>query len=469
MAETGGDLSRLSLRQLLWLFVGTILVLFAVSTAFSVVGRVSVSNALEDLNNSVLPARTDVAALTKAYVDQETGQRGFMLTGDPAFLAPYDGGQAAAQSVLTDLRSLLGDDAEAGRRLDAVERAAAVWTSQAAEPEIAARRSGPIGSEKLQAMASNGKHLFDGLRQQLSSLDARVDELAAERLGDVSTAQRVANFAQGAAVVLVALVVVLAVVLIRRLLTEPVDTVLRDVKKVAGGNHDYHIFPRGPREVAALAEAVEHMRDNLRTSTKRLVEAERRNEQARVASDLHSRTIRRVFGLGLSLSSASARDARDLRPLISETDDIINDLQEIIFNLEQSGTRAGGEGLRSAVIGIVDDSSAVLGFTPSLSFSGPVERVRMKPDVQAAVLTVLREAFGVIAVSKGRSGSVHIAFGDRELRVRVSSDSSDIGTRGAGAEAMARIQALADEQGGVMAARDMSSADLVDFTIPVTS
>jgi signal transduction histidine kinase len=46
------------------------------------------------------------------------------------------------------------------------------------------------------------------------------------------------------------------------------------------------------------------MRENLRANAVQLLDGERRNEQARIAADVHDRIIQRVFALGLGLTSA---------------------------------------------------------------------------------------------------------------------------------------------------------------------
>ena len=71
---------KLSLRQLIWICLSAISVVFVASTAFSVFVRVDVARAMDQLSQHMLPAREQAAELSKAYVDQETGQRGFMLT-----------------------------------------------------------------------------------------------------------------------------------------------------------------------------------------------------------------------------------------------------------------------------------------------------------------------------------------------------------------------------------------------------
>lgn len=470
------DVARMSLRWTIWLLVGSIVAIFAVSTAFSLGARLSVARTLTDLNDQVMPARTEVAALTKALVDQETGQRGFLLTGDPSFLQPYDAGRATATPLLASLRSRLSNDDEAARRLEAVAASAERWTTEAAEPEIAARRSGQLPPPAMVPTAQSGKQLFDALRTDLAALDTRMGEIVAEHVHDVGTAQRVANVAQYTAIALVLGAIAAAAVLIRRSLTRPVDAVVRDVRAVADGNYDHHIFPRGPREIAVLAEAVEVLRGNLRSSAKRLVDAERRAEQSRMAAKLHDRTIRRVFGLGLDLTSASAREASDMRPLIAATDDIIEDLQRIIFDLDDAHASSRGDGLRSAIIEVVDESAPHLGFAPSLTFVGPVERVRLDPGVDVAVLTVLREAIGAVALRRATSATVRVAATDEGLALRVTDGGvgadHEVG-READPDVLAkfeRIRSLTTRHGGrLLPPTDSAPGRVLDWEVPATT
>src|SRR5215472_15204411 len=162
----GGEKARptLSLRQLIWICLGAITVVFVASTAFSLLGRVYVARVLDQLNGHMLPAREQVVALGRAYLDQETGQRGFMLTADQTFLEPYSAGKAAADRLAAELQASLAGDAEAGQRLNAVVVASHEWIAEAAEPQIAARRAGPIPPDQLDTMTVTGKRLFDQVR-----------------------------------------------------------------------------------------------------------------------------------------------------------------------------------------------------------------------------------------------------------------------------------------------------------------
>ena len=55
------------------------------------------------------PAATASDQLLAHLVDQETGERGYVITGDPAFLQPYEEGRAKTAQDLTQIQALVGD------------------------------------------------------------------------------------------------------------------------------------------------------------------------------------------------------------------------------------------------------------------------------------------------------------------------------------------------------------------------
>ncbi|MDT5145612.1 MAG: hypothetical protein QOC58_257 [Mycobacterium sp.] len=462
---------RLSLRQLMLICLGAITIVFVVSTAFSVFGRVNVARATDRLGQRMLPAQEHVAALSKAYVDQETGQRGFMLTADPSFLEPYVAGKADVDRLVAQLHDGLVGDGEASRRLDAVVAAANDWVA-AADLQIDARRRGPIAPDQLEAMTLWGKRLFDQLRARLSALDARTGELITRELVRVHAAQRLANIAQVTAVVLLLAVVAGAVWLLDHLLTRPVNRVLNDVTAVADGRYDRAIRSAGLREVALLADAAETMRDNLRTSTTRLLDSERRDEQARMAADLNDRTIQRVFALGLGLTSAAQRRSPDLKPFVDETDRIIADLRQIVFNLAVSGPAEDRADLHGEVIDVVDGSAPALGFTPSLEFDGRIDARTCPPAARTGLVEVLRESLSSIA-SHAQASAVTIRVAATDGRVCLTLRDNGIGAAAIdpGGELLANISRRAEQLGGQATMRDAgdNGGTLIEWVIPLTS
>lgn len=336
-------MQNLSLRQLIWITLGVVVAVFLVVAAASIAGRIIVARAVDELGGHVMPLQATTSELRRAYVDQDTGQRGFMLTGSPDALERYASATATVDRLVPELRASLADDSPGSARLSAALAAAAVWKTQAAEPQIAARRSGDIPPETGDAMAMDAKRLFDDTRTRLRALSDYIDnDMATHQLERIHAAQRIPNIIQvGGAVVLL---VVLAgkLVLIQRLLNRPLTALVKEVKAVADGDYDEPIRRKGPKEIAEVSAAVEEMRERLRANAIWLADAHRRVEQARIAADLQGRIIQGVSDLALGLTSASARHRVDLEPFVRDSDKIIRDLGEVIFNLNESVTPSDG-------------------------------------------------------------------------------------------------------------------------------
>src|SRR3954470_23931586 len=131
---------RLPRRVQVLLVVFLALMLLALSLDITVLGlRQRASDRQEA---TLLRARLDTRELLTALVDQETGERGFLLTGKDEFLEPYSQGRSRATATLARLRTELRghDDLLAG--VDRLESKIGAWQGLGAEFEIAAKREG---------------------------------------------------------------------------------------------------------------------------------------------------------------------------------------------------------------------------------------------------------------------------------------------------------------------------------------
>lgn len=462
---------RLSLRQLIWTCLGVISLVFVVATSASIAARVAVANTVSDLGDHLMPIQVKVSDLSRAYANQEAGQRGYLLTGTPVTLEPYTAGVAAAEKLVVELRKDLEQFPEAKAILEAEVAAADVWRVQAAEPQIAAQRDRTLLPDEIGAMVLEGKILFDKLRVQYRALSSTISKMIEEQLRRVGESQHMANIVQYSAAVVLALAIAGAIVAVHQLLSKPVRTLVRDVRAVADGDYDQPIVRSGPRELADLSEAVEEMRDSLRAATGRLVDVELREEQARIAADLHDRVIQRVFGLGLGLTSVAARGNRELAPYIDETDGIIRDLRESIFNLNHSAsssTRAVR--LRSAIIDMLDSRVSPLEFTPTLRFDGPIDEATIPQAMQASILAVIRESLSNVARhAQATAASVSITVGKRYIRITIEDDGVGISEADVFGNGRRNIDARAKQFGGSAEIRNASPGPgtVVDWLVPL--
>ena len=109
--------------------VSILITLAAIVVAVIAVGALAafrdLSRARERLADRLDPALVQSGTLLASLVDQETGVRGFVLSGQSEFLEPWTAGRQQEQTVSAELRSLL-----AVRRGDIFSRKAVTTTTE---------------------------------------------------------------------------------------------------------------------------------------------------------------------------------------------------------------------------------------------------------------------------------------------------------------------------------------------------
>ncbi|MGI8770317.1 MAG: CHASE3 domain-containing protein [Acidobacteriaceae bacterium] len=96
-------------------------------------------------------------------VDQETGMRGFQLTGLPAMLEPYTAARGQTDHVLETVRSLCAAEPQQQQEnLRSLEKSLQIWQAFA-ENQIAVRKAGQQNIE----LVGQGKEMMDSLRRKV--------------------------------------------------------------------------------------------------------------------------------------------------------------------------------------------------------------------------------------------------------------------------------------------------------------
>ena len=147
----GGLLLRTRVRVVM----AVALTLLALSTIAAVTAGQRSEDARRNVENELQPAQAQVRALLASLVDQETGQRGYVIPGDDAFLEPYSRGRPESERRIPELGDHLAGDPTAQAQLGEVEDAISTWRSTAAQPELEARRTG--GLEAARRLVAEGR------------------------------------------------------------------------------------------------------------------------------------------------------------------------------------------------------------------------------------------------------------------------------------------------------------------------
>jgi CHASE3 domain sensor protein len=152
--------------------VGTLALLSARSLDARSVAREEVTRTLEVI--------AQVTALQTSLNNAETGQRGFLLTGDDAYLEPYSLAQRKLPEQIATVRRLTEGNPRQASALDRLEQLMAEKLVEM-EQTIALYRGGK-GAEALALVRTDrGKAAMDAARQAVSELDQEERTLLAAR------------------------------------------------------------------------------------------------------------------------------------------------------------------------------------------------------------------------------------------------------------------------------------------------
>jgi signal transduction histidine kinase len=251
-----------------WPLRRTFLVGFVIVTLFSlaaiVVGGTALANlasARDRVVNKIDPAAFRTSQLGVAYLNQETGVRGYALGARPTFLAPYTEGLAQERRQVSALRRLLSGIPAASADLTQVTARAGIWRARYAEPTI--RQVRATGKPVTGATTNQGKAEFDALRAALGGLQA---DLASERSQAVAglngSAATLNAICLGIGVSLLVILIVLAFSLEISVI-RPLSRLAADARKVADGEFTHNVDPGGPQEVRTVGIDVNRMRERI--------------------------------------------------------------------------------------------------------------------------------------------------------------------------------------------------------------
>jgi signal transduction histidine kinase len=207
------------------------------------------------LLDRVGPAVRAAQQMAAAQLDQETGVRGFLLTGQRQFLDPYYAGVDRSNAAVAELRAAVEEFPEIGPEVEAAVLAEQDWRMAYAEPIVTADPAPP-------GLAA-GRAFFDRVRATAGALESRLGVLRLDAREELVSAS---SFMAWAGVTIgMTLLVLLAVVGygLRRMVLRPVSDLAAQVREVVAGDTDRQVEVDGPGEIRELGADVDAMRRHI--------------------------------------------------------------------------------------------------------------------------------------------------------------------------------------------------------------
>ena len=173
--------------------------------------------ALRDGTQGVQDTHTVISTLDTllSYMrDAETGQRGFVITGNEDYLQPYHAARTAMKGEMSRLRDLIQDNNIQKERLPAVESQLADKFTEM-DQAISVRREGGFDPARAVVLTDRGKQMMGELRENLSAMKQEERRTRELRINAMEDAHRNAT-ASGIATAFLGVVLAFAVMWLMR-------------------------------------------------------------------------------------------------------------------------------------------------------------------------------------------------------------------------------------------------------------
>ncbi|MFD6419343.1 ATP-binding protein [Streptomyces sp. NPDC060194] len=256
-----GIFARWTTRRWLRTGAAAALALLAVLGGIGLWAMNRASDITDDLVSTRSPALSNSIRLEAALVGQETGVRGYGITGDPAFLEPYRLGVDAEETAVGRLDELLAGNRQARADLDTVLARAEEWQRTFALPVSRAPSGAPVALASQRA--AEGKADFDALRKAMTAQQSRLGDARVDAVASLDRAEDVRDRVFVAIAVVIALLAAAVFEGLRRGVNEPLARLAADAGHVTAGDFHHHISASGPADLRALGTGMESMRRRL--------------------------------------------------------------------------------------------------------------------------------------------------------------------------------------------------------------
>jgi signal transduction histidine kinase len=232
----------------------------------------------------------EALTLQKLVLDVETGLRGYVITGTPSFLAPYQTARAELPGRLQRFERLVADDEAQRRRASALTEAIRFYLTEYADPVLRFAREESLAAGRF-ATETEGKRRIDDIRLRFERFLTAEDRRVASR---ARSADDQSNLAIGLGVTGLAAsaaFIVLFGLYLARSIARPVREAASGAARFSEGDLSLRLKEGGPGEVGELTRAFNEMAERLERAHKDL---EEQNAQLRESDRMKSELVNTV-------------------------------------------------------------------------------------------------------------------------------------------------------------------------------
>jgi methyl-accepting chemotaxis protein len=356
--------------------------------------------------------------------DAETGQRGFVITGDEAFLEPHTAASKDLPAVVSQTRELTRDNPDQQRRIDEVEPLIARKLAEL-KRTIDLRRSAGFAATQAVIAHGEGKRTMDEIREVMAQMENNERDLLRQRAAEAEGAAAAGRAAIVLGTLLSVLLTSLAGFLLIRSLTQQIGSAVRHVQSSsaelqAAANQQV----AGSKEQATAMTEISTTISELLATSRQIADSSQRVARisteaaaaARTGDDTMQKTEDAVGGIKKQVD-VIVEHTLDLGKKSQQIGSILQIIDELseqtnILSINAS-IEAAGAGEMGHRFGVVAEEIRKL----ADRVGGSTKEIRaLVDDIRAAVnTTVMATESGAKAVDAGRRHFSEVALSFRHI------------------------------------------------------
>ncbi len=212
-----------------------------------------------------------------AMVDQETGFRGFLITGNKGNLDPYIAGKEAFAAAIKETATLTSDNPAQQTRLAAIQDAARAYENSVVQPAIALMAKPETVAQARQfEVDSKGKTAMDAIRAKVKEIRDAEASLLSVRAADQAAAMQSIIHAILFGVAGLVAVSALGIAALIAAVSKPLSAMSTVMGTMASGQLNVTVPDQNRKdEVGVMAVALESFRQGLADAERMRVEQEK--------------------------------------------------------------------------------------------------------------------------------------------------------------------------------------------------
>lgn len=377
--------------------------------------------------------------LERNMVDMETGQRGYIITGQDNYLDPYIQGKEQLITLRDELAALISDNPAQLALLEDIHTSMENWVQVAGEPMVALRQANNTQAIRDFFADDPGKRDMDEIRTALNTFRTNEHTLTDNRTEALKQKNALLNLELYGALIVVAIISFITALVLSRAIVRNIRTVKQALNDIGSSNGDLTLRIATPMkdETRELAEAANTMLAGLQQM---MLDVQSNAMILSTASNRLDKGVADSHLAGKEVATAMERVAEGADEQVALTQTMVAAMQQSLTGLNRVASSAGDVAERA----VRTESIAVDGQQRIDNAVGKMSSIEQSfLSIQEAINEISMMSDQVINIADSMSG---IARQTNLLALNAGIEAARAGENGRGFAVVAsEIRNLADQ------------------------